>query len=81
MRHLFVLPPSAPLQCTALYMTGLMFSSRLYLHLVFAIGCCFRRMLSGVDEFEKIMGGGLFVKPISENLVLLEKSKMPIVTE
>lgn len=39
-------------------------------------------MLSGVDEFEKkIMDGGLFVKPISENLVLLEKSKMPIVSK
>lgn len=67
MRHLFALPPSVPLQCTALYMTGLTLSSRcLYLHLVFAIGCCFRRILSGVDEFEKkIMDGGLFVEPIS----------------
>lgn len=37
-------------------------------------------MLSGVDEFEKkMMDGGFFVKPISENLVLLEKWKMPIV--
>lgn len=73
MRHLFAIPPSAPLQCTALYMTGLTLSSScLYLHLVFAIGCCFRRILSGVDEFEKkIMDGGLFVEPISENLVLL----------
>lgn len=72
MCHLFA-PPSVPLQCSAIYMTGLTLSSRcLYLHLVFAIGCCFRRILSGVDKFEKkIMDGGLFVEPISENLVLL----------
>lgn len=39
-------------------------------------------MLSSVDEFEKkITDSVYFVKPISENLVLLEKSKMPIVNK